>query len=210
MVNVPNPTQSLSWSQAQSGHLGAIADLLATALHDPSLRPPLKVEVSRRDRTLHVFLTHAPEPRREQYVYYIRAVVAALGLADIDQLKVLDGTEHRLLDRWQYDFDLPPAPLTPNPVMPSAPWASPPMESSPLPAVAPAPIPRWRLLVFPAVMALGLGLVAAMALGRYDQQRELSQANRAAPLASVGDSEATIAPALTSPMVAAEGAAPAV
>ncbi|MGB3200452.1 MAG: hypothetical protein WBA99_06100 [Nodosilinea sp.] len=104
MVDSTELAQSAIWAQARAGDLGAIAHLLTTAIDSRLVR----VELSRRDRTLYVFLTHAQSPQLESYVHAIHRAVRALGLETITQLKVIDGTEKRLLNRWQYNFDLEP------------------------------------------------------------------------------------------------------
>ncbi len=146
--------QQSSWSQAQAGEAGAIAPegrslmtiahRLSTTLNDPQI----KVEVSRRDRTLYVFLT-ASEVRAQSHVPTICAVVKALGLADITHLKVLDGTEKRLVNRWQHDITLEPAGLT-----------SPPLSHPPLRAVSPPTKPTTAAdgVIAEAVEPRGQGL----------------------------------------------------
>ncbi len=101
---MPDLTHQPSPSQAHAGDVGAIAQHITTALNAPSV----KVEVSRRDRTLYVLLTAAPLPQLERHLQCVYTLVAALNLEGITHLKVIDGTEKRLIDRWQYDFSLGP------------------------------------------------------------------------------------------------------
>ncbi|TVQ10016.1 MAG: CapA family protein [Leptolyngbya sp. DLM2.Bin27] len=188
-------------SRLQAGKAGAIApegrslmtiaQLLASTLNDPQIKPQIKVEVSRRDRTLYVFLT-APGVNAQGHVPTIYAVVTALGLADITHLKVFDGTEKRLVNRWQHDFSLEPAAVPPQP-------APAPVDSLPPEAAAPrlgqtlgsdrtvAPGRRWRWGLLTAVAALGFGLTAAVTQWRYSQP--------SAPLLSE-----TLPEALTTPL----------
>nr|WP_278003330.1 CapA family protein [Nodosilinea sp. TSF1-S3] len=154
-----------------------IAGLLDAALGNPLLR----VEVSRRDRTLYVFLTAPQIIELDPFLPRIRAVVTALGLADIAHLKVLDGTEKRLLNRWQYDFALTPAapassalptpehsaptlaPATPAPVA-----AAQPSGTAVLPGKRPHALGRRRWLPLLAMAGLGFGF-AGIAQWRYSQ-----------------------------------------
>ena len=161
----------------------SIAHLLATTLNDPQIKPQIKVEVSRRDRTLYVFLT-APEVIAQSHVPTICAVVTALGLADITHLKVLDGTEKRLVNRWQHDFSLEPAAVPPQAdravssqppeaahldAQQPAEVATPLLQSPPGGDRAFAPGRRWRWGLLTAAAALGFGLTAAVTQWRYSQ-----------------------------------------
>ncbi|WP_017300008.1 CapA family protein [Nodosilinea nodulosa] len=179
-MTIADLTQQESWERAQAGDMGAIARLIAFAIN-PSQRPsPVKVEASRRDGTLYVFLTAAPPRQLETYLQAIRAVVSALNLTAITQLKVLDGAEKRLLNRWQYDFSLAPAPSAappPQPARLALAESAPGTESIALaPAAAgdrrPSPAePRRRgWMVLPAAIALGFGLAAGVTQWRYGQQ----------------------------------------
>ncbi|PZV13912.1 MAG: poly-gamma-glutamate biosynthesis protein [Leptolyngbya sp.] len=202
--------QQLSWSQAQAGDASAsapegrslmtIAHRLATTLDDPQI----KVEVSRRDRTLYVFLT-APEVLAQRHVPTICAAITALGLADITHLKVLDGTEKRLVNRWQHDFSLEPAAVPPQPDLAASsqpPEAAQGGAQRPAEAAtprlgqalggdrAPAPGRRWRWGGLTAAAALGFGLTAAVTQWRYSQPPAppLSEALSEAPTAPLTDS----------------------
>ncbi len=117
-MTIADLTQLSTWHQSQQGNLAAIAALLTIALDDPALR----VEVSRRDRTLYVLLTTPHIDALPQHLDRIHAVVAAIALPDIAELKVVDGTDRPLKHRWQQVFSLEAA----------APW----------PPVAVAP-PGW-------------------------------------------------------------------
>ncbi len=164
-----------------------IADLLTTTLNasqiKPPIKPPIKVEVSRRDRTLYVFIT-APEVIAQSHVPTVCAVVTALGLADITHLKVLDGTEKRLLNRWQHDFNLEPAAVPPQTELAAssqppevaqvgtqrpAEVVTPRLQSSSGGDRAFAPGRRWRWGLLTAAAALGFGLTAAVTQWRYSQ-----------------------------------------
>ncbi|MGB3135863.1 MAG: CapA family protein [Nodosilinea sp.] len=175
-IDLSQLSQSKHWLQAQAGDVGAIARLLAEAIGDSRVR----VEVSWRDRTLYVFLTGV-QPPHQNYVNRVRAVVNALGLEIVTDLKVLDGLEMRLLDRWQYDFSLDPLP----PALP--PQAAPRADATkldshhPAAALATAPevdsrsrtgpnSPRWRWLMVAAAIALGFGLATGVTQWRNHQQ----------------------------------------
>lgn len=154
----------------------AIAAVISTTLADPGLR----VEVSRRDRTLHVFLTLADPTHLDQPVQGVRDAITALAPAGITDLKILDGTDRRLVNRWQYDYSLPPASPTPDRLNPDSSTAPIPIPAQGGPprgrkaAIQPdKPVitrrGRWRRFVVPTAIALGLGLAAGMA------QRPLAQ-----------------------------------
>jgi poly-gamma-glutamate capsule biosynthesis protein CapA/YwtB (metallophosphatase superfamily) len=157
--------------------MAAIADLLTTALDAPALR----VEVSRRDRTLYVLLTTPHRDGLPQHLDRIHAVVTALALPDIAELKVVDGTDRPLEHRWQQVFSLDAVAPTP----PVTVFADEPSEDGRAAGIAPSdrssvklvPSPaassphRWRWRALPLVMVLGFGLAAGVTQWRYEQQR---------------------------------------
>ncbi|HSM80895.1 MAG TPA: CapA family protein [Nodosilinea sp.] len=162
-------TRLESWSQAQQGSVAAIANLLTTALDNLGV----KVEVSRRDRTLYVFLTAGTTPLPEGSPAEVYGLIKTLAPADITHLKVLDGTNRRLVDRWQHDFDLQ-APSPPEVLAPVAPLPSPLQAiepAAPAPDRRPQPVGgprRWAAL--PLVVSLAFGLAAGVTHWRYDQR----------------------------------------
>lgn len=198
MVNITDLSQRSSWSRAQTGDVGAIAYLLVIALTTPpvegSVGPPVKVEVSRRDRTLFVFLTAVPLPQLEDYLQSVYAVITALELADLTELKVLDGTQQRLLNRWQHDFSLQPGPQiaalpSPPPAVSLGPEVPESVDLWHGPAVAPTPGGRrWRMGAIPALVALGFGLAAGAAHYYYDGQRLPTQVTTSAGMLPPGNS----------------------
>lgn len=196
-----------TWPQGQRSNLTAIADLLTTALDEPALR----VEVSRRDRTLYVLLTTPNHDGLPQHLDCIRAVVTTLALPNITELKVVDGTDRPLEHRWQQVFSLeaPPTPVVPTfadgsleqekalaiPAAPPAGIAPATRSSSRALGTKPTPttiiaIPyRWRWGAVTIAMVLGFGLAAGMTQWRYGQQAP----GRATP--SRPAAEANLAPA---------------
>ncbi|MBD2105906.1 CapA family protein [Nodosilinea sp. FACHB-13] len=179
--------------------MAAIADLLTTALDDPALR----VEVSWRDRTLYVLLTTPHRDGLSQQLDRIHAVVTALALPDIAELKVVDGTDRPLEHRWQQVFSLDAAASTPS-VTALADKPSPEeraagiaptidrrsVESAPAPAAS-SPH-RWRWRALPIVMVLGFGLAAGVTQWRYDQQRVPSSTQSLPAPAADGVSQAIV------------------
>jgi poly-gamma-glutamate capsule biosynthesis protein CapA/YwtB (metallophosphatase superfamily) len=186
-VPITDLTQLESWPLAQTGDVAAIAHLLTTVLHDP----PVRVEVSWRDRTLYVFLTVAQMPLPEGYPGQVYVVVSGLAPPGLTHLKVIDGTPKRLVHRWHQDFTLV-VPPEPQPRRVEAVTS----EGHPLPPPAVAPFvvlpvqaaevwaggrdrplkPRvsssgWRWVAMPGVVALGFGLAAGVTQWRYDQPR---------------------------------------
>ena len=199
-----------------------ITQLLTTTLNDSPIKPQIKVEVSRRDRTLYVFLT-APEAIAQSHVPTICAVVTALGLADITHLKVLDGTDKRLLNRWQHDFSLAPAAVPPQSefaassqppevaqgsTQQSAEVVTPRLQSPSGGDRAFAPGRRWRWGLLTAAAALGFGLTAAVTQWRYSQppspplSEVLPETRSQAPTALLADR----APPAVTPIGPATGA----
>lgn len=178
-MTIPDLTQLPVWPQAQRGNMAAIADLLTIALLEPATR----IEVSRRDRALYVLLTTPNLDGLPQHLGCIHAVVTALALPDIAELKVVDGTDRPLEHRWQQVFSLEPtAPAPPVTVL-----ADETLEDERALAIAPtthlsstalgpksAPsktsIPyRWRWGAVTLAMVLGFGLAAGVTQWRYGQ-----------------------------------------
>ncbi|MGB3312553.1 MAG: CapA family protein [Nodosilinea sp.] len=204
----------MSWIQAQAGNLGAIAHLITTAIDDRQVR----VEVSRRDRTLYVFLTNVHPSQLEGYVDGIHSAINALRLETITRLKVLDGTEKRLINRWQYDFSLEPVP----PVAPilratlpneleaevSASDNPAPLGMAPIvdlkPNTAQPRDRRWRWVVLSTAIGLGFGLAAGGTQWHYNRQRAVNQAEAVAVAAVKAAAVATpIQPILAAERTAA-------
>lgn len=184
--------------------MAAIAALLTTALGNPALR----IEVSRRDRTLYVLLTTPHLRALPQHLDCIRAVVVALALPGIAELKVFDGTDRPLEHRWQQVFSLetaapasavasftdgrleqkqPPAP--PTEIAPTTGLGARVLGTKPAPAKITASPYRWRWGAVTLAMVLGFGLAAGVTQWRYGQQAP----GRAAP--SQPTAEANLAPA---------------
>ncbi|WP_244901901.1 CapA family protein [Phormidium tenue] len=199
-MTIADLTKLSTWPQSQRGNLGAIADLLTTVLDDPALR----VEVSRRDRTLYVLLTTPHLDTLPLHLDRIHAVVAALALPDIAELKVVDGTDRPLEHRWQQVFSLDattPVLLTtalvdrPSPegkaaeIAPTIDRSS--VESAPAMRVR----SRWRLRALPIVMVLGFGLAAGVTQWRYDQQR-IPSSTQSLPAPAADGMTQAIAPLL--------------
>jgi poly-gamma-glutamate capsule biosynthesis protein CapA/YwtB (metallophosphatase superfamily) len=186
--------------------VGAIAHLLTAALNDSQVR----VEVSRRDRTLYVFLTAAQESLLEGYLQPIHSVIAALQPQGMAQLTVIDGTEQRLPNRWQHGFSLEPLPaiapadlpetalpqailaqVSPRPV-PLAPAVDPIVDLRPALVKTPALYPRWwAWMAVPTTMALGFGLAAGVTQWQYSQQQPAAIAS---PLETAAPTVASIVP----------------
>ncbi|MEP0904570.1 CapA family protein [Leptolyngbya subtilissima ST-M1] len=189
-MTIANLTQLSMWPQGQQGNLAAIAALLTTALDDSALR----VEVSRRDRTLYVLLTVPHRDGLPQHLDRIHAVVTALALPDIAELKVVDGTDHPLEDRWQQVFSLDAA----APAPPATIFADGTLEEERAAEVAPsdrrsAPAARtrgrWRWGALSMATVLGFGLAAGITQWRYEQQREPSP-TQSLPAAKAGMTQA--------------------
>ncbi|WP_430712781.1 CapA family protein [Nodosilinea sp. AN01ver1] len=164
---------------AEDPSLQAIAQLIRNAIDDRQVR----VEVSRRDRTLYIFLTQAEPPLLERYLSCIHAAVSALGLETITQLKVVDGTDKRLLNRWQYVFDLQPKrpaistpqATVPDPAVAASDQAKPvALTVAPIVALEPNTVwqrdRRWRWVVLPSAIVLSFGLAAGVTQWRYNQR----------------------------------------
>ncbi|WP_052050227.1 CapA family protein [Leptolyngbya sp. KIOST-1] len=217
-MSIADLTQSVAWTQAQAGNLGAIAQILATVVDDSRVR----VEVSRRDRTLYVFLTAAPPLPLDLYLPPIHAAVSALRLETIAHLKVLDGTEKRLLNRWQRDFDLDPGlPAPPMPqaaqahetVLPAQAEGHSQMAHSPESAGIPQGLPaagqaehglaaprdrRWPWALTLTAIGLGFGLAGGVTQWRYTQQRPAEVADAELTAADVTQTSAATLPAIAS------------
>jgi poly-gamma-glutamate capsule biosynthesis protein CapA/YwtB (metallophosphatase superfamily) len=214
-VTIPDLTQLSIWPQAQRGNLAAIADLLAIALLDPATR----VEVSRRDRTLYVLLTTPNLDGLPQHLDRIHAVVMALALPDIAELKVVDGTNRTLEHRWQQVFSLDTAAAPASPVTVLADETlederalaiAPTTHLSPRalgakPSLSKTSIPnRWRWGTLTIAMVLGFGLAAGVAQWRYGQQAS-NRANPSRPAAEANLASAADGAAIAiEPMLTAE------
>ncbi|MBD2110513.1 CapA family protein [Nodosilinea sp. FACHB-141] len=174
--------------------MAAIAELLTTALNDPALR----VEVSRRDRTLYVLLTTPHRDGLPQHLDRIHAVVTALALPDIAELKVVDGTDRPLEHRWQQVFSLDAAaPAPPATIFVDGTLEEKTAEVAPSDrrstASGPAPAARtrgrWRWGALSMATVLGFGLAAGITQWRYEQQREPSP-TQSLPAAKAGMTQA--------------------
>ncbi|MEP0927286.1 MULTISPECIES: CapA family protein [Cyanophyceae] len=194
-MTIADLTQLSAWPQSQRGNIATIADLLTTTLGDPALR----VEVSRRDRTLYVLLTAPNLDGLPQHINRIHTVVTALALPDIIELKVVDGTDRPLEYRWQQVFSLNAAAPTPPATIfadgPSAeggavgiaPTARSSTESVPAPAAS-SPH-RWRWGALSMATVLGFGLAAGITQWRYEQQR-VSSPTQSLPATKAGMTQA--------------------
>ncbi|WP_228037715.1 CapA family protein [Nodosilinea sp. LEGE 06152] len=224
LVNTTDLTEPV-WNQAEAEQPGAIPGAIAaeTAPQGPSLQTiaelitravdddQVRVEVSRRDRTLYVFLTQAQPPLLEIYLHRIHAAASALGLDTITQLKVVDGTEKRLLNRWHYDFDLQPQPQatpTPQAALPEATVSnraeSLTVEAAAVVKLRPAQTKgrsrRWRWIVLPTAIVLGFGLAAGATQWRYNRRAAAASAHLIQPLGLAERTATLTAPALSTPV----------
>lgn len=184
--------------------------------------PNLRFEVSRRDRTLFVFVT-APHLRHpEAFASLVYAALTTQALAEIDAVQVLDGTNRPLIHRWQRSFQLPPAPtasslitsssITPLlttqlPPQPSSQSLPPPLSSPVLPTISPEKLspekraalrrrsfqPGWVVALL-ALGLLGIGLAQRQAwlMARVIEKRADSVVVPLVPLL-VGDRAAILA-----------------
>ncbi|HIK44039.1 MAG TPA: CapA family protein [Leptolyngbyaceae cyanobacterium M65_K2018_010] len=100
----------------------------------------MRFEVSWRDRTLFVFLTAPHLDHPEAYAALVYAAITPLRLANLTELRVLDGAPQPQLKRWQRSFLLPvveefaPTPEADNPSLLSV---CPPAEDEAAPAFDP-------------------------------------------------------------------------
>lgn len=146
--------------------------------------PNLRFEVSRRDRTLFVFVTAPHLHHPEAFAALVYAALTTQVPAEIDAVQVLDGTNRPLIHRWQRIFQLPPQvstlppaislPTIPPPTaqLPAQPLPQdpPPLSIPVLPTISPEKRaalrrrqfqPRWV-----AVALLALGLVVGLGLAQ--------------------------------------------
>ncbi len=234
MVKLTDLTPQEVWKQAQAGQMEAIAQVIAAQLRADQRQPTVKVEASRRDRTLYVFLTTAQMPLPESDLQAILQGIQALKLQNIHQLTLVDGTEQRLIDRWQRSVSLLPDPRPAGGIVPRAiewdrsqgeagtdlrdphHWASlqRPSPSTPFSLrargaateiSAPSRTAQPRWLALPAIAALGFGLAAGMAQWHYSQ-RPSALAEPAEPASLAVPAQSAVA--ASAPLLAAEGMAP--